>query len=83
MPHVLNCSIPEIDSEAAMLACKGGVAISNGSACTSTSYTPSHVLEAMGLSEDRIEGAIRLSWCHMTPDADWQMLLREPLETLL
>lgn len=83
MPHVLNCSIPEIDSEAAMLVCKGSVAISNGSACTSTSYTPSHVLEAMGLSEDRIEGAIRLSWCHMTPDVDWQKLVREPLETLL
>lgn len=82
MPHVLNCSVPGVDSEAAMLACKGNIAISNGSACTSVSYTPSHVLEAMGLSEDRIEGAMRLSWCHLTPDADWQALIRQPLQQL-
>jgi cysteine desulfurase len=31
----------------------------------------SHVLLAMGLSEDRIRGALRLSWCHLTPTADW------------
>lgn len=83
LPHVINCSVPEVDSEAAMLACKGRVAISNGSACTSTSYTPSHVLQTMGLSEERVEGAIRISWCHLTPDADWNALLREPLETLM
>ena len=82
MPHVLNCSVPGVDSEAAMLACKGNIAISNGSACTSVSYTPSHVLEAMGFSEDRIEGAMRLSWCHLTPDADWQEVITRPLERL-
>ena len=82
MPHVLNCSVPGVDSEAAMLACKGNIAISNGSACTSVSYTPSHVLEAMGFSEDRIEGAMRLSWCHLTPDADWQEVITRPLGRL-
>jgi len=60
-----------INSEALMLALKGIVAISNGSACTSQSYEPSHVLKAMGLSEDRIQSAIRLSWCHMTAEPDW------------
>lgn len=82
LPHVLNCSVPGVDSEAAMLACKNKIAISNGSACTSVSYTPSHVLEAMGLSEDRIEGAMRLSWCHLTPDADWHALIQQPLAQL-
>jgi cysteine desulfurase len=82
LPHVLNCSVPGVDSEAAMLACKGNIAISNGSACTSVSYTPSHVLDAMGFPEDRIEGAMRLSWCHLTPDADWQEVITRPLERL-
>ena len=50
-----------------MVALKDEVAISNGSACTSASYNPSHVLKAMGLPDDEIAGAIRLSWCHMTP----------------
>lgn len=66
--HVLNISIPGVNSEAALVGLKRLVAISNGSACTSQSYTPSHVLTAMGLDEERIEGAIRISWCHMTKD---------------
>ncbi|EMG7104005.1 cysteine desulfurase DndA [Salmonella enterica subsp. enterica serovar Kentucky] len=64
--HVLNISIPHVNSEAAMVALKGVVAVSNGSACTSQNYTASHVLEAMGCDEERIDGAIRISWCHMT-----------------
>ncbi|WP_117234233.1 cysteine desulfurase DndA [Vibrio maerlii] len=67
-PHVLNFSIPEVNSEAAMVALKGIVAVSNGSACTSSSYTPSHVLTAMGLDEDRIDSAIRMSWCYQTKE---------------
>lgn len=62
VPHILNASFPGVDSEAAILALRDAVSISNGSACTSSSYEPSHVLTAMGLSEDRRRGAIRLSW---------------------
>ncbi|MCP1676634.1 cysteine desulfurase [Natronocella acetinitrilica] len=80
--HVLNISVPGVDSEAAMLAWKGLVEVSNGSACTSTKYEPSHVLQAMGLDEDQVEGAIRISWCHMTPEVDWGELTRH-LRTFL
>jgi cysteine desulfurase len=45
-----------------MLALRYEMAISNGSACSSSSYLSSHVLSAMGLSPDRIESAIRISW---------------------
>ena len=45
--------------------------VRNGSACTSQSYQPSHVLKAMGLSLARVKGALRFSWCHMTPPVDW------------
>lgn len=62
VPHILNISVPGIDSEAAILALRGVAAISNGSACTSSSYEPSHVLTAMGLDDDRRREAIRLSW---------------------
>ncbi len=58
----LNFSVPGIDSEAAIVALKDVVAISNGSACTSQSYEPSHVLTAAGLPRDQIAGALRLSW---------------------
>jgi cysteine desulfurase len=61
-PHIVNISIPHVDSEALMLTSRQLVSISNGSACTSSSYTPSHVLAAMGLDEERISSSIRLSW---------------------
>lgn len=65
-PFVLNFSVPGVNSEAAMVMLKGIAAVSNGSACTSSSYTPSHVLTAMQLDEKCIAGAIRVSWGHMT-----------------
>jgi cysteine desulfurase len=71
LPHVLNVSIPGVDSEALLVALKPHIACSNGSACTSASYRPSHVLEAMGLTRDRLRSAIRLSWFHDTPDPNW------------
>ena len=71
LPHVINISFPGVDSEALMVAVKEHIAISNGSACTSQSYKPSHVLKAMGLPEANIKGAVRISWCHLTQDADW------------
>lgn len=71
MPHVLNFSVRGVDSEALMLAVKDLVAVSNGSACTSQDYKPSHVLRAMGLSREMVAGAVRMSWCHMTPEVDW------------
>lgn len=76
LPHVINFSVPGINSEAIMISCKDIAAMSNGSACTSTSYTPSHVLKALGLSEDAVSGALRISWSHLTPDFDWNELVR-------
>lgn len=72
LPHVLNFSIDGLDSEAVMVALKGLAAISNGSACTSQSYEPSHVLKAMNLSDSEVEGAIRMSWSHLTPKVAWE-----------
>ena len=71
LPHIVNVSFNGIDSEAAIVALKGIVAISNGSACTSSSYEPSHVLVAMGIDQKTIESALRFSWCHLTESADW------------
>jgi cysteine desulfurase len=71
MDHVLNLAFPGLDSEALMVALKDLVAISNGSACTSSSYTPSHVLKAMGMDDDEANACVRISWCHLTPDVDW------------
>jgi cysteine desulfurase len=76
MDHVMNLAFPGLDSEALIVALKDLIAISNGSACTSSSYTPSHVLKAMGMTDDEANCCVRLSWCHMTPEVDWDLIAR-------
>lgn len=76
LPHVLNVSLPGLDGEAVMVAWRGLLAVSNGSACTSASYTPSHVLTAMGLPPERVRGALRLSWSHASPEVAWPEAVR-------
>jgi cysteine desulfurase len=68
VPHILNLSIPGLDTEAVILVLREFVAISNGSACTSARYEPSHVLRAMAVSDEQLHGAVRMSWSHLTPD---------------
>lgn len=75
LASTLNVSVPDLDSEAMMLALKDIIAISNGSACTSQDYTVSHVLTAMALPENQIRGALRLSWCHLTPNVPWDQVV--------
>ena len=70
IPNIVNLSIPGFDAESVIDAWKDLVAISQGAACTSTSYTCSHVLSAMRLSEERKAGAVRLSWCHFSEMPD-------------
>ena len=74
MDHVLNIAFGGLDSEALIVALKEQIAISNGSACTSSSYTPSHVLKAMGMSDDEANACVRISWCHMTPEVNWELV---------
>lgn len=57
-----NICFPGVMSEALMLSCKQYCGISNGSACTSKNYSPSYVLEAMGVPLEEIENSVRISW---------------------
>jgi len=70
LPSIVNLSFPGIDSEAIIEAWEDLVAVSNGAACTTHSQTCSHVLSAMQLPSARMEGAVRLSWCHLTEMPD-------------
>lgn len=65
MPNTLNVCMKGISSEALMLASKQYCSLSNGSACTSSDYTPSHVLKAMGISDEDVLSSIRISWSGM------------------
>lgn len=59
LPHNLNVSIKGIESRSLIVQLKN-VAISTGSACTSASVEPSHVIMALGFGEERAHNAIRV-----------------------
>jgi len=68
-PHVLNISIPGTDSESMLMALDlKGIAASGGSACSSGSINPSHVLLAIGVKPDLAGAAIRMSLGSLTTE---------------
>jgi cysteine desulfurase len=73
--HVVNIRFPGVDSEALLIEIRDAFSFSNGSACTSESYNPSHVLTAMGLGEDHANESIRFSW--------GQGVLHVPLQSII
>jgi cysteine desulfurase len=63
LAHILNVSFPGTDTELLLMnADLAGVAVASGSACSSGSHERSHVLGAMGLSEDVMNSAVRISF---------------------
>ena len=63
-PYVLNVSFNGLRSEVLLHALEEKeIYVSAGSACSSKKKGGSHVLRSLGLSEERIEGAIRFSFC--------------------
>jgi cysteine desulfurase len=66
LPNTTNLSIEGIDSEAIlMILDQQGVCCSAGSACTTGSLEPSHVLRAMGLTNEQARASLRFSFGRM------------------
>lgn len=70
VPYIVNVAFRGVDAESAIEAWQDLVAISHGAACSSLTYTCSHVLRAMGLPPWQQDGALRFSWCHATEVPD-------------
>jgi cysteine desulfurase len=69
LPHNLHVSFAGIEGEALLMAL-GDLAVSTGSACSSGSQAPSHVLQAIGAVGDGAGASIRFGLGRWTSDAD-------------
>lgn len=65
----LNCSFPGVEGQSLMLAMPE-LCVSSGSACTSADPHPSHVLLALGLSEDRVRSSLRFGIGRFNTEAE-------------
>lgn len=76
LPGIVNVGFACIETESLLLLLdQRGICASSGSACTSGSLEPSHVLLAMGLSPDEANGSIRFSLGRQTTDEQIDTLL--------
>jgi cysteine desulfurase len=83
MAHVSNISFERIKAERLVSLLNSEIAFSVGSACTSASKEPSHVLQAMGLDEERIKGSVRLSLGKFTTETEVDFAIAKITESVL
>lgn len=82
-PHILNCSFDNVDGEALFIRLDmSRIAVSNGSACSSGSQSPSHVLRAMGIKDALAQASLRISLGIQTTDDEISRFVNE-LETII
>lgn len=76
LPNNVNFSIKYIEGESILLMLDmAGIAASSGSACTSGSLDPSHVLLALGLTHEVAHGSVRMTLGDDTTDEDIDYVL--------
>ncbi|GIX30439.1 MAG: cysteine desulfurase IscS [Porticoccaceae bacterium] len=69
LPNICNFSFADVEGETLLVALKD-LAVSTGSACTSASLEPSHVLRAMGVPEELAHSSIRISLGRYTTEEE-------------
>jgi cysteine desulfurase len=78
LPNTLNVSFKYVEGESILLNLDlKGIAASSGSACTSGSLEPSHVLKAMGVPADVSQGSVRFSLGRANTQADIERVIKE------
>ena len=71
LPNTLNLTLPKLRGESIVVAMtQHGISLSSGSACKSGSPEPTHVLIAMGRTEEEAHCAVRFSLSHYTTEKD-------------
>jgi cysteine desulfurase len=76
VPNTTNISFERVEAESLLIALDlEGIAVSTGSACSSGTLEPSHVLKAMGFPAHRTQNSIRFSLGAANTEADVQRVI--------
>jgi cysteine desulfurase len=76
VPNTTNISFDRVEAESLLIALDlEGIAVSTGSACSSGTLEPSHVLRAMGLSTHRTQNSLRFSLGQFSTEAEVDRVL--------
>jgi len=81
LPNNLNVSFGYVDGEA-LLVGLSDVAVSTGAACTSAKLEPSHVLRAMGVSEELAQGSLRFGLGRFNTEEEVEYVAGRVIETV-
>ena len=69
LPNNLNVHVPDVDGQTLLATLAGaGLAVSSGSACSSETPRPSHVLLAIGLTDDEARASLRFGMSRFTTE---------------
>jgi len=70
LPNNLNVRVDGVHGESLLKAIAADVAVSSGAACATTSADPSHVLRAIGLSDEEARASLRFGLGRFTTDQE-------------
>jgi cysteine desulfurase len=82
LPNNLSAAIPGVDSRALLIQLRDDVALSSGSACSTTKVEPSHVIIALGLGEERAHCSVRFGLGRPSTQEEVELVVRRIAEVV-
>jgi cysteine desulfurase len=81
LPHNLNVSFADVDGEALLMGIND-IAVSSGSACTSSTPKSSHILKALGVDDELARASLRFGLGRFNTDGEVDYVIKRVVETV-
>jgi cysteine desulfurase len=82
LPHTVNISFAHVEGESVLMGLNKDVALSSGSACTSATLEPSHVIQALGVGVDLAHSAVRYGLHRFTTEEEVDYVAERTVEVV-